>query len=84
MNTINVEPKDVMLGDKNLGTVTSVNINGNVQFNADKVNLWINLNGLSGTLSNKNMEVPCASTGVVWADVEAAVLSEFGLVKAAE
>lgn len=84
MNTINVEPKDVMLGDKNLGTVTSVNINGNVQFKAEKVNLWINLNGSTGTLTNKNMEVACPSTGVVWADVEAAVLAEFSLIKAAE
>lgn len=84
MKTINVEPKDVMLGEKNLGSVSSVTISGNVQVFEEKVNLWINLNGVTGTLTNKNMEVACPSTGVVWADVEAAVLAEFSLIKAAE
>jgi len=81
MKTIYVEPKDIQLGDKTLGTVKSVNINGSAQIYSEKIPIWVNMSGDNGPLSSKMLDVSVPSTGLVWDDVEADVLEQLGLEK---
>lgn len=81
MKTIYVEPKNIQLGDKTLGTVKNISVNGSVQVFSEKFSVWVNMNGDNGSLSNKSLEVSIPSTGLVWDDVEADVLEQLGLVK---
>lgn len=81
MKTIYVEPKDIQLGDKNLGTVKSITINGSASLYAEKVSVWVNMSGDNGPLSSKTLEVSVPSTGLVWDNVEADVLEQLGLEK---
>ena len=86
MKTIQVNPAEVSLNGTVLGTVTSVNIGGSCEVFSTSLNVWTNLMGNGANLAGKNLTVTagCTEAGIDWEAVEADVLSQLGLVKAAE
>jgi hypothetical protein len=86
MKTIQVTPAEVSMNGQVLGIVTSINIGGNLEIFSPSVNAWINLIGSGATLAAKNLLVTegCSESGIDWVAVEADILSQLGLTKAAE
>jgi len=69
-----------------LGTVTAVNIGGSVEIFASSCNAWINLMSSGASLAGKSFSISegCSEAGIDWEAVEADILSQLGLEKAAE
>lgn len=86
MKTIQVNPAEVSMNGQVLGTVTAVNIGGSVEIFASSVNAWVNLMSNGASLAGKSLSISegCSEAGIDWVAVEADVLSQLGLVKAAE
>lgn len=85
MKTILVEPAILELNGSEMGTVTSINIGGSVEVFGTSVNAWVSFMGSGTQLSSKSVSVTagCSEAGIDWAAVEAEVISQCGLVKAA-
>jgi len=84
MKTIYVEPKDVKIGEKVIGEVNNINVNGNIQLFSNKLSIWVGVQGVSGaSLANHNLEILCPDDKVIWSDVEKDILSQLGLTKSA-
>lgn len=85
MKTIYVEPANLEINGSSIGTVNQVNINGNFELFATQANVWVSMLANHMSVANKSLTVTAglSEAGVVWADVEADVLSQLGLVKAA-
>lgn len=85
MKTIHVEPVSVDVNGSSIGTITKVTINGHFELFATQTNVWVSMLSDSASIANKHITVTAgfSESGVNWAEVEADVLSQLGLVKAA-
>lgn len=85
MKTIYVEPVSVDVNGSSIGTITKVTVNGHFELFATQTNVWVSMLSDSASVANKNLVVTAgfSDSGVNWAEVEADVLSQLGLVKAA-
>ena len=85
MKTILVEPAVLELNGSEMGTVTSINIGGNCEIFGTSLNAWVSFMGSGSQLSGKNVLVTagCSASGIDWVAVEADIISQCGLVKAA-
>lgn len=85
MKTIQVNPAEVSMNGQVLGIVTSVNIGGSVEIFSSSVNAWVNLMGSGANLAGKSLVITegCSEAGIDWVAVEADILEQLGLTKAA-
>jgi hypothetical protein len=85
MKTIYVEPAIIEVGGTSIGTVTSVSINGSFEFFGTQANAWVSMQTDGAGIASKNVTVTSgvSESGVSWAEVEASILSQLGLVKLA-
>jgi hypothetical protein len=85
MKTIYVEPASIEINGSSIGTVTKLNVNGNCELFANQANVWVSMLSDGMSVASKSLTVTAglSESGANWADVEADVLSQLGLVKAA-
>ena len=85
MKTIYVEPAQVEMNGTVLGTVTSINVNGSVELFASTGSAWVNLMGNGTGLASKQISIESgiSASGADWAAIEADILSQLNLIKAA-
>jgi len=85
MKTIYVEPASIEINGSSIGTVTKVTINGSCELFATQASVWVSMMSNDMSVANKSLTVTEGFTeaGADWTEVEADVLSQLGLVKAA-
>jgi sulfur transfer complex TusBCD TusB component (DsrH family) len=86
MKTILVESAPVELNGATLGTVNQVTISGAVELFGTSGNAWVSLMGNGVSLANKTVTISegLSESGADWALVEADILAQLGLTKAAD
>ena len=85
MKTILVEPAALEVNGTVIGTVTQVTINGSIELGGTSGSAWVNLSGNNVSLANKSIAIAdgISEAGADWALIEADVLAQLGLTKAA-
>lgn len=86
MKTVYVEPAVIEINGHAIGTVIKVAISGSCEVFGTSANVWTNLMSAEGmSLLNKSLTVTDGITeeGINWAILEADVLEQLGLTKAA-
>jgi len=86
MKTILVESASVELNGAVLGTVNQVSINGSLELWSTSGNAWVNLIGNGVSLANKTIVISegISEAGADWDLIEADILAQLGLTKAAD
>lgn len=86
MKTIYVEPATVELNGASLGTVNQISVSGSVEIFGTTGTAWVNMIGNGVNLASKSIVLASgvSASGADWSAVEADVLSQLGLTKAAD